>query len=1001
MSEAEPVLYVIDGHAQFFRAYHAIRSGLRSPVTGEPTNLVFGFVSMILRLLRDRKPEHLAVVIDAAGDTETFRSQLDPQYKANRDPPPQDFRPQVERCLEILAAMRIPVLAEPGVEADDVIATLVRRLRRERPDLRIRIVSKDKDLGQLLDEQVELFDVHTDAALTVEELFERRGVSPAQVVEMLALMGDSSDNIPGVPGIGPKTAAELIVRYGSIAGLLEHLDELTPKRRESIERTRARLPLNVELVRLRDDLPLAFDLEASRIDDRWREALPLAQLEGIFKDLAFQRLLGELAQVAGRAAERPQPSRSAPLGPAAEADAGGVAPGVLGGVDEGASAGAGGARSDARSGGTSDAAAERRGRGRARATAAAGPSLFSAPAADAPALSADTLAGDYAVLRSAAEVAAFVAEAASAAVVAVDTETDALSPIDANLCGISLSIAEGRGVYVPIRSPEPQSHLGLDEVVAIVRPLLEGERPAKCGHNLKFDGIVLQRHGIALGGVETDTLVASYLVDATRPGHGLDALARGLLRHECTPIESVIGAPPHERRFDEAPLSIAGPYAAEDADIALRLRDRLLPEVDALGLRRLHDEVEIPLVEVLAAMELNGIRVDRDELARQRTALAGRIDGLRRRIVEAAPHPFSPDSPKQLAAVLFNRPGDDPPGLGIAVVRRNKTGPSTDQEVLDRLAADPAIDSEIPKLIVEYRQLTKLVGTYLIALDAAVNRRTGRVHASFHQTVAATGRLASSDPNLQNIPIRSDVGRAIRRAFVADDGHLLLAVDYSQIELRLLAHLSGDPALIEAFRAGADIHAAVAAEVFGTAPADVTDEQRSTAKMVNFGIVYGITAFGLARRLGPGTSNERAAQIIADYKARFARIDAFLASCVAFAREHGHVETILRRRRPIPQVHSRNPQERALGERMAINTVVQGSAADLIKVAMVDLHRVLGERHPRVRILLQIHDELVFEVPEGEIDAVRALVIERMEQAMPLDVPLVAQAGQGRDWSQT
>ncbi|MHC4217861.1 MAG: DNA polymerase, partial [Planctomycetota bacterium] len=445
-------------------------------------------------------------------------------------------------------------------------------------------------------------------------------------------------------------------------------------------------------------------------------------------------------------------------------------------------------------------------------------------------------------------------------------------------------------------------------------------------------------------------------------------------------------------------LDEAVPYAAEDADITLRLRDALAPHLETAGLRTLFDDVEMPLVEVLAELEYNGIRLDPDELDRQREHLGGRIDDLREQICVAATHPFSPDSPKQLAAVLFNRPDQDPPGLGLPVQKRGKTGPSTDQEVLERLAADPAVESPVPQLIVAYRQLTKLVSTYLVALKEAINPRTGRVHASFHQTVAATGRLSSSDPNLQNIPIRTEVGREIRRAFVAEPGHVLICADYSQIELRILAHLSDDEALIEAFRSGADIHTAAAADVFGVAPDAVTPEQRDAAKMVNFGIIYGITPYGLARRLGSGVSRDFAGGIIADYKARFPKIDEFLGTCVAAAQADGYVETILGRRRPIPQINARNPQQRALGERMAINSVVQGSAADLIKLAMIDLHRLLPKKFPDARMLLQIHDELVLEAPEAQAEPVRKLVAERMESAMTLKVPLVVGSASSSSW---
>jgi len=935
---------------------------------------------MLLKLLREHQPAHLAVVIDASGDTETFRSQLDPQYKANRPPPPQDFAPQVQRCLAILREMHIPVLSQEGVEADDVIATIVRRVRRSVPDLRIRIVSKDKDLGQLLDERTELFDVHTGQSLGVEQLFESKGVRPDQVVDMLALMGDSSDNVPGVAGIGPKTAAQLMTTYGSLEGVLDHLHELTPKRREAIEAARERLPLNVTLVTLRDDLELPFTLESSRLDDAWRQSLPMDALLSTMKDLAFSRYVDELRAIVGT-------GRTPGAGPGGGTGTGQRSERSSAPSEQGVPAEA----ADAVEAHDAEAASQR---------SPEDAPLFQRLPSPSRGLSAQTAQGDYRVLRSPEEILAFVDAARAADTLAVDTETDGLSPRRANLCGISLSIEPGSGVYVPVRSPEATAHCGLPEVKKLLGPLLEGSTPPKCGHNLKFDLNVLRRHGMALAGVQCDSMVASYLVDSSRSSHGLDALSRGLLGHECTAIEVVLGEGLRQRTFDEAPLEIAGPYAAEDADMALRLQGTLLPGIDAMGLRSLFDDVEMPLVGVLAELEWNGIRVDRGELSRQREALRVRIATLRQQIVDAAPHPFSPDSPKQLASVLFNRPDDDQPGLGLKVIRRNKTGPSTDQEVLDKLAADPAIASPLPGLIVEYRQLTKLVSTYLIALEEAIDPTTQRVHASFHQTVAATGRLSSSDPNLQNIPIRTEVGKAIRKAFIADPGHLFLAADYSQIELRVLAHLSGDPALIDAFQRGMDIHTAVAAEVFGVAPEAVTKEQRGTAKMVNFGIVYGVTAFGLARRLGAGTSTERAARIIADYKGRFAGIDAFLASCVEFARQHGYVETVLKRRRAIPQVHSRNPQERALGERIAISTVVQGSAADLIKVAMVDLSRALRTQHPTTRMLLQIHDELVFEVPEESLASVRSVVIDRMTSAMQLAVPLVVETAFGRDWSE-
>ncbi len=972
-------LYVIDGHAQFFRAYHAIRTGMRSPVTNEPTNMTFGFVGVLLKLLRERKPDYLAVVIDASGDRGTFRSQIYPEYKANRSAPPEDLEPQVERCVGLLRELGIPVLAVEGVEADDTIAAVVTRMRREHPDLEIRIVSRDKDLGQLVDSHTRLFDPQTDRELGVEELFETKGVRPDQVVDMLALMGDPVDNVPGVRGVGLKTAARLISEHGSLAALLDNLASVKGKVGEAIAAQRDVLPLSRRLVELRADVPVPFDLEAARLD--LRRVDPGPPLETL-RQLGFHRLTDEVRRLLG-----------APAGVAAgDAPTAAEAPSAAPPVPPARGAGA-----------------------RARAPAAAEApefDLFSAPseqdaaAVEAPRIGGEAVrlyeAGQYRLIRGAAELRAAIEElrgaVAEGALLAFDTETTGLNPVSAGLCGISLSARPHHALYIPVRSPEPAAHLGQEEAVAILRPLMEDASIPKTAHNAKFDLVVLRAAGIRVRGLAGDTMVASYVLDATRGSHGMNGLSEAFLGRQCIPIAALIGTGRHQRSFDQVALELAAPYAAEDADVALQLEGAIVPRLEESGLGPLYRDVELPLVEVLAELEWNGIRVDGDELERQRRALEGEIARLRTRIEAAAPRPFNPDSPRQLAEILFNEPGQQPSGLGLKVVKRTRTGASTDVEVLERLAQDPAVTTELPALILEHRQLTKLVGTYLVALREAVNPSTGRIHASFHQTVAATGRLSSSDPNLQNIPIRTAVGREIRRAFVADDGNAILSADYSQIELRILAHLSGDAGLIAAFQGGADIHAAVAAEVYGIRPEDVTPEQRGAAKMVNFGIVYGITPFGLARRLGSGTSTERARQIIEDYRRRFSGIDAFLAACVEHARVHGHVATILGRRRAVPQIHSRNPAERALGERIAINTVVQGSAADLIKLAMLAIHRALPTACPAARMLLQIHDELVFEVPEAQVGALDAFVRREMEGAMALRVPLKVETGWAPNW---
>lgn len=943
----QKTLYIIDGHAQFFRAYHAIRSRMTSPVTKEPTNMTYGFVGMVLKLLREYHPDYLAVVIDKSGDRESFRSEIYPEYKANREEPPEDLRPQIDRTLAILDDMGVPVLGEEGVEADDVIASLVKKLQAEHPDIHIRIVSKDKDLAQLLNEHTELFDVHTDSSVDASDIFKVEGVKPEMVRDILSLMGDTSDNIPGIPGIGPKTAAQLIMKYGSIENLLEHLDELKGKRRENLEKGKDVLSLSRRLVTLRDDMDVELDLDvAARAADP--KHVPAEKMLATFRELGFNRYLDELKAIAG--------AESASADPPDNGSNGGF-----------------------------------------------GENLFTHGAAEATKQAqANEGRNEYRAIMTKKDLNQIVRDIRTAGRVAIDTETDSLSPIDANLCGISISINPDTGVYIPVRSPDPSAHLDEQTVFEALRPILEDASILKIGHNLKFDLNVLRRHGLPLVGFENktvfDTMVASYVIDATRSSHKLDVLALALLGHTCTPISELIGKGKNQRRFDEVPLDQAVRYAAEDADIALGLHDVLAPQLAETGLRELFDTVEMPIVEVLAELEWNGIRLDPAELDRQRGKLMERIETLRDAISDAAPVPFNPDSPKQLAAVLFNKPDQEPPGLGIKPLRRGKTGPSTDVEVLEKLAADPDVNSELPNLMVEYRQLTKLVNTYLAALKDDINARTGRVHASFHQTVAATGRLSSSDPNLQNIPIRTDIGREIRRAFVAEDGCMLITADYSQIELRILAHLSEDSALIEAFEKNQDIHTAVAAEVFDVEPHAVTSGQRSSAKMVNFGIVYGITAYGLARRLGGGTTVSHAQQIIDDYKARFTGIDTFLQQCIEMAKTHGYVETILKRRRAIPQIEARHPMQRQLGERMAINTVVQGSAADLIKLAMIDLHRALPERFPAAKIVLQIHDELVFEAPEPDADPLIAFAVERMERAMDLRVPLKVEAAISRSW---
>lgn len=958
-------LYLIDGYAQFFRAYHAIRTPMTSPVTKEPTNLTFGFVGMLLKLLAGKKggaglvgdgPDYLAVAIDVSGDTQTIRSDIASDYKAQRPPPPEDLPEQVQRCLSILEAIGVPVLGKERYEADDVIAALA---RTQADKANIRVVSKDKDLKQLLHPAgdgtrgaFELYDVHKDELITAESLKEEFAVTPAQWRDVLALAGDTVDNIKGVEGVGPKTAAKLIAEYGSLEALLANADKVKGKRGEKLREAGDVLKTSLKLVTLIDDIDVPFDLDTARVG-----GLKLEALMPILKELGFNRyqdelkkLMGDIEPAEGEVEAKPTKTEKK-------------------------------AKQDGQGG------------------------LFDVPS------EVQEANGDYTIVRTKKDLTALVKALKGSKIFAVDTETTNIRAMRAELVGLSFSVMAGEAWYVPVRSPEQGTHLDEATVLDALKPILEADTPAKTGHNLKYDILVLRNSGVELAGIAFDTMVASYLIDASRSSHSMDALSLALLARENISIKTLIGTGKKQKRFDEVPLDQAGPYAAEDADVSLQLHGIMAPQIKDMGLTALNDDVEVPLIDVLAELEYNGILVDPKELEKQEARLNTRIEKLKEEIQDEAMatcgRTFEPDSPKQLATILFNKPDAADPGLGIKPLKRGKTGPSTDAEVLDKLAQDTTIESPLPQLILEYRQLTKLVNTYLVSLREEINPGTKRIHASFNQTVAATGRLSSSDPNLQNIPIRSDVGREIRRAFVAPKGRVLIAGDYSQIELRILAHLSKDPALIAAFEAGEDIHRAVAAQIHGVAPKDVSREQRDGAKMVNFGIIYGVTAYGLGRRLGIG--NTEAGEIIEGYKKKFAGITTFLEECIQQARSNGYVETTLKRRRPITEIDAKNPHRKSLAERMAINSVVQGSAADLIKLAMVDLHARLSPHAAHLRVgkkpeiegvlmLLQIHDELVFEADKKDAEKAKTLIVDRMQSAMDLSVPLVVEASVASNW---
>ncbi|MDQ3700926.1 MAG: DNA polymerase I [Chloroflexota bacterium] len=945
-------LYLIDVYAQIFRAYYAIRNGMHSQVTGEPTHAVFGITAMLLKLFGQCRPDYVVAAVDTPGNT--FRDDLYPEYKGTRRPTPDDLISQVPRVQELMERFGIPVVGQAGLEADDIIATITQRVLDDPScaDVEIRIVSKDKDLEQLLGERVTMFDVHTDTTMDVAGLLASKGITPAQVVDSLALIGDAVDNVPGVAGIGPKTAAQLVQQFGSLAGILERLDEVKGKRREALALARPHLPLSLALVTLKRDADFPFSLEAARVHPPDPN-----KLIPFFQQLGFHRFQDEVRRLAQDAAG--QGTASAELTPPAGAPPAGATIAL-----------------------------------QAQCPGATGLSAGSSAAGtlERSLITQAVTMGDYATVTTPQALQDLVSTLVAQSLISVDTETTGLQR-DSRLCGLSFSWQTGTGVYVPTRSPEQAEHLDAATVLAALRPVLENPNVAKCGHNLKFDAGVLFREGVSLRGVVFDSMLASMLLDPAQPSHKLDHLAAELLAYRMIPIVDLIGEGEDQTTMDAVPLAQIAPYAAEDADIALRLNHLLAPRMEAAGLIPLMRDVEAPLSTVLAEMEARGIICDGDELVRQGQGLSGRVDELRREVHTAAGSEFHLDSPKQLAEVLFDR-------LGLTPGKKTKTGRSTDVQVLERLASqenrsDPR--TGVPRLVLEYRQLNKLMTTYLGNLQEAIDPGTGRIHSTFHQLVAATGRLASQNPNLQNIPVRRDVGRQIRKAFLAPTGHVLLCADYSQIELRLLAHLSLDPALVTAFELEQDIHTAVAANVFGVAAEAVTRTQRNQAKTINFGIIYGVTAFGLARRI-EGLDVAAAAELIASYKVRFPGIETFLRDCVQHALEHGHVTTILGRRRAIPELQSANGTTRALGERLAINSVVQGSAADLIKVAMVNVQRRIDRDALPLRLLLQIHDELVLESPTELAAEHAALVREEMERAMTLRVPLRADVGVGADW---
>ncbi len=916
-------LVLIDGSSYLYRAFHAL-----PPLTnaaGEPTGALFGVVNMLRATLKER-PEYIAFVIDAPG--KTFRDALYPAYKANRAAMPDQLRAQVEPMCAIVHALGIDILRVEGVEADDVIGTLA--LQGHAEGLQVTISTSDKDFAQLVRPGVELVNTMSGSRMDSDAaVMDKFGVRPEQIVDLLSLMGDSVDNVPGVDKCGPKTAAKWLSQYGSLEGVIANAGSIKGKIGENLRAALERLPLNRTLVTIRTDVPLqvaARDLvlREQHVDD----------LRALYTRYGFNQALKDL--------------------------------------DGGAPAGAVSEKEPGRARGSGFVAAP-----------------LPATAADLdPALAA---AGQYETVLTGQQLDAWIATLKGAGRFAFDTETDSLDPMRANLIGLSLAAEIGRAAYVPFGHDYPGAPVQLERAAVLdaLRPLLTDPAIEKIGQHGKYDLHVLRRHGVEVAGYAQDTLLESFVLNSGSARHDLDSLARRYLGYDTVKYEDLCGKGAKQIAFAHVALDDATGYAAEDADITLRLHRVLAPKLAAEpGLESVYRDIEMPLVPVLARIEANGVRVDADELRRQSADLSRRMLAAQRKATELAGRSFNLDSPKQLQALLFDE-------LGLPAVVKTPTGqPSTNEEALEAIAEQ----HELPRVILEYRGLAKLRSTYTDKLPDMIHPDTGRVHTSYHQAGAATGRLSSSDPNLQNIPIRTEDGRRIRRAFVAPPGRKLVACDYSQIELRIMAHLSGDPGLVGAFESGVDVHRATAAEVFGRKLEEVTGNERRAAKAINFGLMYGMSAFGLARQLSIGRGE--AQDYIALYFSRYPGVRDYMEATRRQARDKGYVETVFGRRLYLDYINAGSQGQRAGAERAAINAPMQGTAADIIKRAMVSVDRWLSNHADRALMILQVHDELVFEVDADFVDPLIGQVRALMAGAATLAVPLEVDCGVGDNWDQ-
>jgi DNA polymerase-1 len=921
----EKKLVLIDGHALAYRAFHALPADMKTS-QGELTNAVYGFTSMLLNVLREERPTHIAVTFDKGL---TFRHEMYAEYKAHRAKMPEDMRSQMERVRQVVDTLGMPVFELEGYEADDLLGTLARQAGEQ--GVSTLIVTGDTDILQLVDEHTRVLTSRWRFSDTVtydvEGVRQRYGLPPAQLVELKALEGDKSDNIPGVSGVGEKTAVKLLQEYGSLEGIYEHLDQVQTRFRSPLEAGRESAFLSRRLATIVRDAPIQLDLDACRVRPFDRE--PVMDL---FRDLEFRSLLERL----------PESARAQPAG----------APHQL-------------------------------------SLFGAGPEATDAPAAAGTAGAAGTsrVIADEGALRQ------LVARLERQPAFTLDTETTHTDPMRAELVGLALADARGQGYYIPVMAPSGDPQLPLSTVREVVGPLLSDPRRAKYGHNLKYDQAVLERAGMRLEGLAFDTMVAEWLVNPESKNLGLKNLAWARLKERMTPISDLIGKKIGRASMDQVPVAQVAPYACADVDMTHRLVAVLEAELQDKHLRSLFAEVEMPLVPVLTAMEMAGVQLDVALLERMSRELAARLGELEAQIQEMVGHAFNVNSTQQLSDALFKRLGLPAQGL-----RKTASGHfSTAADVLERLRGKHAVID----LILEQRELAKLKSTYVDALPRLVNPHTGRLHTSYNQTGTVTGRISSSEPNLQNIPVRTEIGRQVRRAFVAAPGCQLVAADYSQVELRIMAHISGDEGLLSAFARGEDIHASTAAAILGVPLAEVTSDMRRLAKTVNFGLSYGQTAYGLAQ--ATGLTQPEAENFIKAYFERFPKVREYIDLTKALATRQGYVETLLGRRRYFPELQpgSQATQNvRQSAERMAINAPIQGTAADIIKIAMIRLHRALQERRLKARMTLQVHDELVIEAPDGEVATVARLVRQVMEGAFELRAPLKADIKVGHNWKE-